>query len=80
MSNADLIQQCFYHINTFKRHRALTQIKRLENQHNEANFHELKAYQSLDNLELGLRALKKAIYDMEKGSRDEGNTDESRTS
>jgi hypothetical protein len=63
MTNLELVQQCFYHLNTFKRHRALANIKRNEGEHDKANFHELKEYQFLDNLELGLRAIQKSLYD-----------------
>ncbi len=79
MTNLDLIGQCFYSVNTFKRHRALTNIKRAENKHDEANFHELKQYQYFDNLELGLRALQRSLHDLEreKGEdKDDNTTDE----
>lgn len=70
MNNIDLISQCFYYLNTFKRHRALANIKRSEGNISEAILNELKMYQFFDNLELGLRALQKSIYESKGGNDD----------
>jgi hypothetical protein len=59
VSEQELITQCFYYLNSFKRHRALQQIKALEGNRTEAQYHELKQYQFMDSLELGLRAIQK---------------------
>lgn len=64
MTDTELISQCFYYLNSFKRHRALMHIKRLENNRDLANYHELKQYQFLDSLELGLRAIQKGARDI----------------
>lgn len=58
MSEQDLIQEAFYLINAFKRHRALEQIERRKG--GEYQYHQLKQYQTLDELELSLRAIQKA--------------------
>lgn len=51
----------FYHINSFKRHRAFHNMERAKPNANKEllQYHELKMYQFLDNLELTLRALQK---------------------
>lgn len=64
MTNQELISQCFYYLNSFKRHRALENIKRLEGDRDGANFHELKQYQFIDSLELGLRAVQKGAREI----------------
>lgn len=76
MTNIDLIQQCFYALNSFKRHRALEQIKKDEGKSLDAQYHELKQYQLVDNLELGLRALQRALY--EDKNREEGAHEDSK--
>lgn len=65
MTNKDLVSQCFFYLNGFKRHRALANIKRLEGDHEKANYHELKQYQLFDSLELGLRAVQKGLRQIE---------------
>lgn len=65
MSNQDLVTQCFFYLNSFKRHRALANIKRLEGDTTSAQYHELKQYQFADSLELGLRAIQKGMRDIE---------------
>lgn len=59
MTNEDLIGKCFYYINSFKRHRALAHIRRIEGDSEGAIYHELKQYQFIDSLELALRAIQK---------------------
>lgn len=61
MGNNELLAKCFSYINSFKRHRALAHINRIEGDQAKANFHELKQYQFLDSLELGLRAMQKGV-------------------
>lgn len=65
VSNQDLISKCFFYLNSFKRHRALANIKRLEGDRQQAEYHELKQYQFSDSLELGLRAIQKGMRDLE---------------
>lgn len=59
MTQQELITQCFYYLNSFKRHRALEQIKKNEGSHDQTQYHVLKQYQFIDALELGLRAIQK---------------------
>lgn len=61
LSDKELLSQCFYYINSFKRHRALAHIKRIEGKKDDANYHDLKTYQFMDTLELGLRAIQKGV-------------------
>lgn len=75
MSSIDLMSQCFYNLNTFKRHRALSCIKKADNKNDEAIYHELKMYQYFDNLELGLRALQKSVYETNENKGDIENVD-----
>lgn len=67
MNNTELITKCFTALNAFKRHRALANIKRGESKPDEAVIHDLRQYQMLDQLELGLRALQQQMYDNNKG-------------
>ena len=64
MTEQDLVTKAFSYLNAYKRHRALTQINRLEGNRDQANFHELKQYQFIDSLELSLRAIQKGLRDM----------------
>jgi hypothetical protein len=61
MTLEENFSNAFYHINSFKRHRALYNMERAKaNADKEVlQYHELKMYQFLDNLELALRALQK---------------------
>lgn len=54
-------KNAFYYINSFKRHRAQYNIERASSVANkeQLQFHELKMYQFIDNLELAMRALQK---------------------
>jgi hypothetical protein len=54
MSKEDLIQEAFGAINSFKRHRALVEIKP-----HDKNYHELQMFKMIDKLELSLRAINK---------------------
>ena len=65
LSQSELIHKCFFYLNSFKRHRALAEIKRQEKDYEKANFHTLKQYQFIDALELGLRAIQKGQRDIE---------------
>lgn len=65
MTNEDLIGKCFYYINSFKRHRALAHIRRIEGDSEKAIYHELKQYQFIDSLELALRAIQKGARGIE---------------
>lgn len=57
MTTQDLIQQAFRSIDTFKRHRSL---KELES-YDKRDFHELRMYKMIDQLELSLRAINKDL-------------------
>lgn len=59
MSDLELIQQAFYYLNTYKRHRALEQVEIQNNNREQINYHCLKQYQMIDALELALRAIQK---------------------
>lgn len=65
MTNEDLIGKCFYYINSFKRHRALAHIRRIEGDSERAIYHELKQYQFIDSLELALRAIQKGAREID---------------
>jgi len=54
-------KNAFYHINSYKRHRALFNIEKAKPDANreQLQYHELKMYQFIDNLELSLRALQR---------------------
>ena len=64
LSNQELVKKAFTYLNAFKRHRALEQINRQDGNHDQGNYHELKAYQLFDNLELSLRAIQKGLRDV----------------
>jgi hypothetical protein len=65
MTKEDLITEAFGYLNSFKRHRALFEIK----PHDKA-YHELQMYKMVDRLELSMRAIKK---DMRENLVDESN-------
>ena len=54
MTKEDLISEAFGYLNSYKRHRALKEIKVQDKQYNE-----LQMYKMIDQLELALRAIKK---------------------
>lgn len=54
MSKEDLITEAFGYLNSFKRHRALVDIKPQDKR-----YHELQMYKMIDYLELSMRAIKK---------------------
>lgn len=56
MSTEDLVQELFSALNSFKRHRALKDIKPLEKQ-----YHELQMYKYIDKIEIGIRAINKGL-------------------
>lgn len=57
MTKEDLFTEAFGYLNSFKRHRALSEIKPQDKR-----YHELQQYKMIDRLELSLRALKKENY------------------
>lgn len=61
MTKQDLIKEAFNSINAFKRHRVKMNIDKANNRHQDVQYHELKQYQYIDNLELALRAIQKEI-------------------
>lgn len=64
MDKAELVQTAFGAINSFKRHRALMEIKPYQ----EKPFHELQMFKMIDQLELALRAINKDIRESEEVS------------
>lgn len=76
MTERDLIKESFMYLNSYKRHRALANIKRMEGKRDEANFHQLKTYQLIDSLELALRAIQKGLRDFDEIKDDKGNDDD----
>lgn len=63
MSREDLITEAFGYINSFKRHRALSDIKPQDKR-----YHELQMYKMIDYLELSMRAIKKDVRSGEDSS------------
>lgn len=72
LDNQDLITKAFHYLNSFKRHRALHQIKRMDKEHDKANYHELKMYQLIDGLELALRAVQRGVRELDEGNEENG--------
>lgn len=71
MTQSELFKQAFYYLNTYKRHRALAQIAHQDGNRDKKNFHDLKQYQTIDGLELALRALQKGHRDLQAELEDE---------
>lgn len=66
MNSQELIQQCFYYLNSYKRHRALEQIRKSDGgSGQDIQYHQLKQFQFIDSLELGLRAIQKGVRTIE---------------
>lgn len=65
ITQTELFKNSFYYLNSFKRHRALANMSRLEGNMEKANRHELKSYQFIDSLELSLRALQKGHRELD---------------
>jgi hypothetical protein len=55
----------FNHLNSFKRNRALAEIRKEEGKQEQSQFHELMSFKDIDKLELQLRALQKEIRETE---------------
>lgn len=70
MTNQELMSKAFYYINSFKRHRALENIARFDNNREKVQYHSLKQYQFIDNLELALRAIQKGARELDEGGDD----------
>lgn len=64
LTQEELFKQAFYYLNSFKRHRALEQIKQHEGDRQAVQFNQLKQYQFIDSLELALRALQSGHRNM----------------
>jgi hypothetical protein len=60
MGAQDLIQELFGALNSYKRHRALKEIKV-----NDRMYHDLQMYKMIDKIELGLRAINKEVREGE---------------
>lgn len=59
----DLIKEAFNQLNDYKRHRAKTNIARAkEKNEDKAQYHELRQYKAIDELELALRAIQREHY------------------
>lgn len=56
MGATDLTKELFGALNSYKRHRALKEIK-----FNDRQYHELQMYKMIDRIELAARAIQKAI-------------------
>lgn len=56
MEAPDLIKEAFGALNSYKRHRALKDIKL-----NDRQYHELQMFKMIDKVELSLRAIQKAV-------------------
>lgn len=56
MTALDLIQEAFGALNSYKRHRALKEIKV-----NDRQYHELQMYKMFDKIELSMRAIQKEL-------------------
>lgn len=56
MGMSDLIQEAFGALNSYKRHRALKEIKV-----NDRQFHDLQMFKMIDKIELALRAINKEV-------------------
>ncbi|AMQ66660.1 head-tail joining protein [Bacillus phage Mgbh1] len=67
LTQRELIDKAFTYLNAFKRHRALAHIKRNERDYEKANYHEMRAYQTFDSLELSLRAIQRGQRDLDGG-------------
>lgn len=65
VTQQELIQKTFFYLNSYKRHRALAEIKRQEKNYDKANYHQLKQYQFIDQLELALRAIQKGQRELD---------------
>lgn len=57
ITQQELIGKAFKYWNNLKRHRALADIKALEGEREQSNYHRLRMYQNGDQLELALRAI-----------------------
>jgi hypothetical protein len=62
MTRQDLITEAFNKLNSFKRHRAKENIANKEKNRDRADYHKLRAYQDIDELELALRAIQRENY------------------
>jgi hypothetical protein len=58
----DLIKEAFNQLNSYKRHRAKTGIARKEKNEDKAQYHELRQYRAIDELELALRAIQREHF------------------
>lgn len=56
MGTNDLIQELFGALNSYKRHRALKEIKV-----NDRQYHDLQMYKMIDKIELAARAINKEL-------------------
>jgi ribulose 1,5-bisphosphate carboxylase large subunit-like protein len=56
MGTNELIQEAFGYLNSYKRHRALVDIKK-----DDKKYHELQMYKMIDRMELALRAINKEV-------------------
>lgn len=60
-TQSELVNLGFTYANSFKRHRALAQIKKYEGDTDQSNYHNMKTYEMFDNLELTLRAIQRGM-------------------
>jgi hypothetical protein len=59
------IKYAFNHLNSFKRNRALSEIRKEEGKEEQSQFHELLTFKDIDKLELQLRQIQKLIRETE---------------
>lgn len=69
MGANDLIQEAFGELNSYKRHRALREIKV-----NDRQYHDLQMFKMIDKIELVLRAINKEVREAA-GNDDDESTD-----
>lgn len=69
MTTQDLIQQAFRSIDTFKRHRSLKELEGYEKR----DFHEVRMYRMIDQLELSLRAISKDLRESATAEKEDNN-------
>jgi hypothetical protein len=62
MTKQDLMSEAFKNLNAFKRSRALEAVAREKGDSKEAHFQRMRQYETIDRLELSLRALQRDSY------------------
>lgn len=68
MTTQDLFKEAFGYLNSYKRHRALAEVKKTDTQYNE-----LQQYKMIDQLELALRAIQSKYRNVQGDESDDNN-------